>query len=357
MKQLTIYRDNYNGSTVIPNSFIDDYMTDANDAQLKIYLYLIRIMSAHLSTDVSDMADKFNYTEKDVMRALQYWEKRKLLSLEYESSGDTKVLTAIHLRDAGHHPPAAPIVGDEFTIPAVSLLSASPAVDKEPEPALYTKPSYSLDRLKEFKDNEEISQLLFVAEQYLGKTLSAADIRTILFFSDELHFSTDLIDYLIQYCVDRGKKSFRYIEKVAVNWAEEGITTPKQAAKHARKYDKNVYLIMEALGKTSNPTAAEAGYIQRWVKEWGFTTDIIFEACTRTVRNTDKHRFEYADSILANWYKQNVRHKADIQKLDEAYAKTRNVTEHAKITPVNKFNQFQQNTYDYDILEREILSN
>ena len=47
--------------------------------------------------------------------------------------------------------------------------------------------------------------------------------------SEDLHFSDDLIDYLIQYCVDLGKKDFRYIEKVALNWSEEGITTTKQA--------------------------------------------------------------------------------------------------------------------------------
>ncbi len=47
--------------------------------------------------------------------------------------------------------------------------------------------------------------------------------------SDNLHFSFDLIDYLIQYCVGRGKRDFRYIEKVAVSWAEKGITTVRDA--------------------------------------------------------------------------------------------------------------------------------
>ena len=42
-------------------------------------------------------------------------------------------------------------------------------------------------------------------------------MKAILYFTDVLHFSDDLIDYLIQYCVDRGKKDFKYIEKVALN--------------------------------------------------------------------------------------------------------------------------------------------
>ena len=71
-------------------------MKDANDAQLKVYLYLIRMMNANLPTSVSDIADKFNHTEKDVLRALKYWEKNRLLSLEYDES---KSLIGIHLLD------------------------------------------------------------------------------------------------------------------------------------------------------------------------------------------------------------------------------------------------------------------
>ena len=67
--------------TVLSNCFIDTYMADANDAQLKIYLYLLRMVNAGQNTSISDLADLFNYTEKDIIRALKYWEKKKLLKL------------------------------------------------------------------------------------------------------------------------------------------------------------------------------------------------------------------------------------------------------------------------------------
>ena len=96
MARLTIYKDNYADSTVVSNIFIDQYMKDANDAQLKIYLYLIRMMNANQSISVSGIADKFNHTEKDVMRALKYWEKQQLLELDYDTD---KNLVGIHLRE------------------------------------------------------------------------------------------------------------------------------------------------------------------------------------------------------------------------------------------------------------------
>ena len=346
MSRFKIYQENCSDVTVVSNLFIDEYMKDANDAQLKIYLYLLRVMGAGHSTSVSDIADQFNHTEKDVVRALKYWEKNHLLTLEYD---DTKNLSGIRLLDVSKRS------SDDVVslAPVVQLPPKQEALDAKPA---FSKPSYSLDQLKEFQNKEETAQLLFVAEQYIGKPLSPSEINTILFFSDRLGFSEDLIDYLIQYCVDKGKKDFRYIEKVAISWAQENITTPKQAAKLAGKYDKTVYTIMKSLGKSGTPTKIEADFASKWMKEYGFSQDIISEACSRTVMATDKHRFEYADSILTSWHKKNVRSKADIRQLDDAYAKNKSSLK-PQGNAAGAFNQFMHTDYDFEALEQEILSN
>ncbi len=365
MSQLTLYQENYTNSTVISNRFIDEYMLAANDAQLKIYLYLIRMVSARLSTSITEIADKFNYTEKDVMRALKYWERNGLLALDYD---ERKNVVGIHLLDftAGAANSIAPV-------PSVSVPASMPLASVVPISAKlydgeivrdgsegladtedpYAKPNYTTDQLKAFKSDEATSRILFFTEQYLKKTLSSSEMRSMLFISDKLGFSEDLIDYLIQYCVDRGKKDLRYIEKVAISWAQQGIVTPKQAAALAGKYDKSVYEIMRLLGKSGTPTQTEVSYITRWTREYGFTQDIICDACERTVLATDKHRFEYADSILSSWHKAGVHRRNDIQSLDDSYRRTKA----SKPVSANKFNQFKQNDYDFDALESEILSN
>ena len=86
MGRVTISSNCGEDSTNVSNIFIDEYMQDANDAQIKIYLFLLRMMSANLPTSVEALADKFNHTESDVIRALKYWEKKRLISLEYDSS-------------------------------------------------------------------------------------------------------------------------------------------------------------------------------------------------------------------------------------------------------------------------------
>lgn len=371
MSRLMIYQDCHVDSTVVSNLFIDIYMRDANDAQLKVYLYLLRMMSAHMATSVSDIADKFNHTEKDILRALKYWEKQRLLDLDYDGN---KNLVGIHIRDLDSESktrsapepdsestfvPTKAALPEEIVSRAFTAVIAPEAVTGSPEKnqdtvSSFEKPAYSADQLREFKSRQETSQLLSIAESYIGKPLTPSEIKTILYFTDVLRFSDDLIDYLIQYCVDRGKKDFKYIEKVAVNWAESGITTPKQAQKNSSRYDKSVYTIMNGLGKDGSPTLKEIEYINRWQKEYGFSTDIIVEACQRTVLATDKHRFEYAEGILSSWKNQDVHHKADIQKIDSMYQqRKKTVSKQAS----NRFNQFTQNKYDFDALEQELLSN
>lgn len=371
MPLLTIYKDNPMGSTAVSNLFIDEYMKDANDAQLKIYLYLLRMMSAQQATSVADIADKFNHTEKDVIRALKYWQKLQLLDLDFDGS---KNLVGIHIHDlnsgmtvrrnASANVSAFVPVPSQMTVPVtqppvqtptVENSSATPEADAG-EISPYEKPIYSADQLREFKNRQDTAQLLFIVESYIGKPLTPSEIKTILYFTDVLHFSDDLIDYLVQYCVDKGKKDFKYIEKVAVNWAESGITTPSQAQKTSCRYDKNVYSIMNGLGKNSSPTSKEMEYINHWLKDYAFTVDIIIEACERTVLATDKHRFEYADGILSSWKRQNVQHKSDILKIDNMYHQRKKSSAQPKQSN-NRFNQFAQNSYDFDALEQELLSN
>ncbi len=406
MARLTIYKDNHVNSTVVSNLFIDEYMGDANDAQLKIYLYLLRMMNARQATSVSDMADKFNHTEKDVIRALKYWEKNQLLDLDFDRN---KALVGIRIRDleetsgAGKSAnassfvplpdPAAASIAVATSVPTAavgSAVSLSPDAESfsattrepvgasvgsgdsrasagyngytEPQAPSFEKPQYSADRLREFKNHESTAQLLFIAETYIGRPLTPGEMKSILYFTDVLHFSDDLIDYLLQYCVDRGKRDFKYIEKVAVSWAEQGITTPEQAMQSAGRYSKDVYDIIKALGSSNMPTDAELGYITRWTVDFCFSKDIILEACHRTVLAVNSNRFKYADALLRSWHEQHVQQKADILKIDEAHRlKKRNQTGQAGSSSprqyTNRFNQFTQNTYDFEALEKELLSN
>lgn len=348
-------------NTMISNAFIDHYMKDANDAQLKVYLYLVRMVSAGQPVGITDIADKFNHTEKEVVRALCYWEKAGVMHLEYDSA---HTLTGIHFCELNNGPLSS-VETAATELPRrqnhahreVAAQSISGNIRHIPVPVVPAKPSYTIAELKSFKQREEIQQLLFITEQYLAKPLTQTDIRSLMYIHEELRFDTSLIDYLIQYSVEHGRNDLRHIEKIAITWAEADIRTTEMAQRYVRGYDDNLQTVCTALGRTAVPSAAEAEFYRRWTNEFGFSPDIILEACKRACLATDKHRFEYTNGILNNWHESGLNTLAEITRSEENFKSSRTALGTTNRKPKNQFNSFQQNTYDFTELERELLSN
>ena len=89
MSTINLHQSGQRAVTCISNTFIDHYMAKANGEYVKIYLYLLRKLSgSSCELSIADIADRFDHTEKDILRSLYYWEKMNLLSLEYFSNGE-----------------------------------------------------------------------------------------------------------------------------------------------------------------------------------------------------------------------------------------------------------------------------
>lgn len=340
MTNLTLTNYALGNTTVLENEFIDQYMVKANGEYVKVYLLLLRHMNRPDGIlTVSEMADLLECTEKDVRRALNYWKKQELL--DYCEQTEARNL--------------------EDTIRVSNLPSSTENTSAIPacEP-----PGTNIQQYRNRHERKEFKELMFVAEQYLGKTLSSVDIDMITYFYDTLHMSAELIEYLIEYCVENGHKSMHYIRKVALSWNEQKITTVSEAKSSTVLYNKNCYSILNAYGiKGRAPAAAEIAYIRRWNDEYGFSLELILEACNRTMNTIHQPNFEYTDTILKNWLEKNVRHIKDIDILDANYMKekerrkksagvTANVAKNSK---TNKFNNFNGRSYDMDSLERRLV--
>lgn len=347
MAGITLHSENNKTVTCVPNVFIDELMADADGEFVKIYLYLLRCMNAsEESCSISGMADKFEHTEKDIKRALAYWEKAHLLRLEYD---ENKKLTGICLSDASSLASSG----------SFKKQDPKPVVAKEPAPE--KKADYSLDEMQEFQQDKSVQELLFITETYLGHTLSATDINTILFWHDSLGFSMDLIEYLIEYCVGNGHKSMHYMETVALAWHEAEISSVTEAKERNAAYSRNNTAVMKAFGISGrNLVDSELKYIEKWTGSYGFSIELVTEACKRTMQAIHQPSFEYTDSILKNWRKKNAATLEEIKALDAAFLNqnpktTRQAQKNISSVP-NRFNNFPQRSYDFDQLEKEVLN-
>ena len=361
MAKIQLKSDYPHNHISVPRVFIDKYMADANGEFVKVYLFLLRCMGSSASSDcsISAIADHFNYTEKDILRALKYWEKVGVISLELNEKNQ---LTALCFKDLTGGVQLSKVQDEEvITLAPAPVAEEAPApkASKSKKAATSKKREYTLDEIKEFHNNHEVSELLFIIETYLRHPLNSTEMNTVFFWYDGLKFSGELIEYLVEYCITNGHSSLRYMDKVALGWAENGIDTIEKAKEQVAIRSKAYYSIMKAFGISGrNLAESEMTFVNKWSKEYAFDIEIIQEACKRTISATQKPSFEYADSILTNWHNSNVHTLKDIEALDEAFSKSKRPAAPTQTATVkrNKFNNFEQRTYDYDKLEKVLLT-
>lgn len=373
MSSLILSTESSEGYTSVSNIFISEYVPGANGEFVKVYLYLLHLMSLRSNNiSISLLADTFNQTEADIMRALRYWDSLDVISLSFNGPGNG--LSNIVLRDIKHTGQAANTMADPIAAESASVNSTSSyqtetvraaKPDIKQTEVIYTaeplKVSYSKEQLNGFLANDNFSMLLFVIEQYMGRPLSTKETNSIVYFYDGLKLSTDLIEYLFEYCVEHNKKSINYIEKVALSWASKNIHTIAEAKEETSNHTDYVYQIMKAFGLSNRePAQHETAMIAKWADTYCFDTDMIIEACNRTIKAIHQPSFEYADTILANWKNSNVSSLEDVKKADAAYAAGNNIKpkQTASSKPANnRFNNFQQRDKKSDDWYNSLLSN
>lgn len=354
MKKLTLKNRFQTNATLLPNDFIDNYMVNANGEFVKVYLFLLRHLDDPCSSlTIPMIADCLNNTENDVLRAFRYWETAGLLRLERDAEDR---ITGIELQKMTSVKKSG---ADVMAAPSLPVPEEPAAEEPKAPVAAPAVPSNAV-QLDTFRAQKEIKSLLFIAEQYLGKTLTRTDMETITYFYDTLNMSADLIEYLLETCAENGHKSMHYIRKVALSWCDSGIETVSQAKEQSQSYNKNCFTVLNAFGiKNRGPAASELTYIRKWAEDYGFTADMIEEACRRTISATHQPSFEYADTILTRWHENHVRSLKDVTVLDEAFQKEKAAQRIASVrtrTPARNLNNFERRNYDMDSLEEQLLN-
>ena len=338
------------GFTPLPDEFIENYMAPANGEFVKVYICLLHIsFSAGGVFNSEAVADLLSCTEKDVLRALKYWADKGLISLSVSGQGDIESIAVL--------PVPAPAAEPAVSVRDAGNSSAAPADTSGTQSKRETV--LTAERIEELRQNKAVEELLYVAEQYIGRPLSSNEIRRLLKLYDPDGMSADLIQYLIEYCVSHGHKSIRYMETVALAWRKEGITTVSEAQQAASCYSKDYFPIMKALGITGrNPIPEEVSYMRTWYDDYGFSSELIKAACSRTVMNTGQSSFQYTDRILSDWKKQNVKTLADVQALDSKHQSKKEsaAKKPAGVRQGNRFNNFPQRRYDFDEYEKQLIS-
>nr|WP_314506098.1 DnaD domain protein [uncultured Lachnoanaerobaculum sp.] len=373
----------------LPSEFIDKYMLKANGDYIKVYLFMLRNAGRLINPEI--IADALELTIKDVERAITYWCKSGILIEKEENiakigSGDdfeeillTKNLpTKEELEEARRILNAANELykrkenqeniiaevntakedikeqaeisdknSDENTNQTDGETQAEPPDQMREEEVKEEKPKLpdrSLVDLPKLKGDEDFQELVFCVQTYIEKIFTPTDTEKLAYLYDVVGMSKDLLEYIAELSVQKGKKNINYIERVALSLHEKGITTVEAAKEDNIKFYNENKAVLKAFGIYDRVLApVESRYVKKWFDEFGFSTEIVVEAISRTVLNTSSQSFSYADGILTRWHNNNVRTVSDIKAQDEKHdERVKNAPKPANTSSKSKFNNFEQ---------------
>ena len=317
----------------VSSDFIENYMTAANGEYVKVYLYILNMAVKGVNAEPRLIARRLNMLESDVLNVIDYWQEKGLISAD----GSTITI-------------GASIDGEEQVSPGPE------SVPEENSKSAYFKPVTAKKTAAQINTDplvkERLAEITQMSQEILGKTLNDNDISTLYWFDEELDFSPELIMILLEYCVSKGKKDMRYVEKVAIAWHENGIRDIETADRYiAEEADskKLLYELKNIFGiKDRAFSKTEEAFIRQWNEKCGMDANMIALAYEYCIMATNKLSFQYMDRIIQNWK------KAGISTIDAAEKDHENFKNKNKRFSDKDSSVYKPNGTDYADLERRM---
>ncbi len=265
-------------STVpVPSSAVDRYLRLCKAEHIKVLLYIFRKM---LVEEISVISDATGVGEYDVKEALLYW-------------ADTGILLPVN----------KPVEVKKNDIKVVSLSE---------------KPTHS-DVIRRGNEDPKIAFLLREATVKLGKVHLSDNVqRSLVWIYDDLGLDVSVILYIIELAVSQNKANLRFIESVAVEWVNKGISNISEAEeenKRRAQVESCWSIVCAAFGiEKRKPSQKEEELAFKWLCEWQLSKDLIEAAYEECVNTKSKFIFAYTAKIIENWYNADIKTVKDLEE-------------------------------------------
>ncbi|MDO4568307.1 MAG: DnaD domain protein [Clostridia bacterium] len=259
--------------TPVENIFICEHMPSAPAEYVKAYLYgLMLCRNPQLEADDALLALKTD--AKKLLEAFTYWQSRGLVRIVGDAPDDYQV---------------------RFLSPRASAFSS---------PVEYGRHGDLVNNLNAL---------------FSPRLLSSAELRHVYDWVEVFGLSAEAVYELCAHCAkQKGKRvSVNYMEAVAKNWADEGVSTREQALERiAREGDgaAGAKKLLARWGMSRRPTLDEQALYEKWTRGWGFTHESIVAVCM-SMTFAANPSFKALDTILERYRQQGAVSAEDIDEL------------------------------------------
>lgn len=269
---------------VLPGDIVDNHLRLAGSAQLKILLWCAR--NGRGQFDAQACSDAIGLSPADCVDALQYWLQ-------------TGVLTAV-----GEDAPVSVSISTPTPAPAVPAAPAAIVMPTAKARPAAVKPQLD-EVLARQQQSGDFAALMDTVSARLGRPLSHGDMSTLLYLFDTAGLPAEVIVMVVVYAVTIGKANMRYIEKVALDWADKGISSIDDAERELCRLEHRrqaIEKIQTAFGLTQSPTFSQTDAAYKWIWEWNMSMDLIQLAGEQCIQRCEKFNFGYVGKILEHWH-------------------------------------------------------
>ncbi len=335
----------WNSVFAVPAVIADKHLKLAGGAQLKIILWTLRHSGESFTTE--DIANALSMHEADVRDGLQYWIQTGLLRRQ-----DDILLPA--------EPPFMNETSQDVSVPSEKgIVTEIPAVQTQEKTGSHVKRSLSRPEKPDSKylsrrmnEDEGVAFLMQSADDIFGRMTSNNDKATLLLIHEHDGLPVDVLIMLMQYSKSIGKCNMRYIEKTAIAWSEEEITT-LEAAEHKIKQLTNArsaaHRLFRIIGVDDHsPTEKEISNAELWLNNWKLSDEMIRAAYEICVDNKGKYIPKYTQSILERWYLSGIRDVEQLRQQTRKKSKNKTVTEYSPTYDISEYESTSVLDEDWD---------
>ncbi len=331
----------YKKVIAVPSVIVEENIRLASSTQLKVILYFLS-HSDDKDLSAEKIAKELFIPGEDVRDALIFWCERGVLTNDAVNS---PVQTQ-----------QSQIQETVITIEKTPIEEEQPRVEKKVSDLPISRPSHEQVAVR-LQECEGFRDLFAEAQLTLGKTIGYDGQSVLIMMHDSYGLPFEVILMAVEYAVSQKKTGFSSIAKIGRMWHELEIDTLEGAMQYIEDHNiiNETWNKLRALTDIANrtPTEKQRKYLTSWLKEFGYSVDIIYCAYEESVDHTGKMSMPYMDKIITSWYKNGVKTVGDIQREKAKWEASRQTA--AKPDTKKQTTQKKAASYDLDAFTKKAI--
>ena len=262
--------------------------------------------------DTDELAQRCNISPAAAEDAVAFWAEKGVITASPADPAESVPTAAPAVQPApiSSEPPARVCVTDAID-PMKNTAAAKATVRYTPK-----------ELADKIEMDKELRSLSSEVQKIFGRTINNTEIAGFINLYEYYGYSAPSILMICQYAHELGKDRIAYIEAVAKNWYERGITEYPQIEQEIIRQSAINSLhgkIKGVLGIDCELTKRQKEYFDSWI-DWGFKPDVIELAGERCRENRNKVDIKYINGILNRWHNDGLMSTESVYASEQAYA-------------------------------------